>query len=494
MKRKYIEVKKELFRSPAFLIAFIATLVVCAYLISIGGILLAVAIFLLPFILTLLFYIIKNPTVGLITLVIASYLVMGIQKYLPSNIKMGLSIDVILLLTFIASFINIKTFKEKIKQVKTDLLLISLIWLAYNIIEIFNPLVSHSAAWFYGIRACCLYLIFIIILGSSWISSIKYLKKIIVIWGIFSILGTIKGVIQLYGGLDPFEQKWMDEGGYITHMIFNKLRVFSFYSDAGQFGAAQGHAAVVGLIMITSTKNWKQRLFFILMAAAGLYGMIISGTRGAVAIPFFGAFTYVLLRKNIYYIVLISTITIMGYLFLNHTYLGNRNFFIYRLRTAFDPNDPSFQVRVSNQKLYREYLRDKPFGVGVGSTGYIGNKFSPNTFAAKIPTDSFFVQIWVEQGIVGLILYIFMFIYFLSKSFYLIFFKIKTEELRIILIALVAGLFGVLIASYGNSVIGQLPLSIITFITLVFLFNSEQIEQDMIENKQQALKAGEDGK
>ena len=295
--------------------------------------------------------------------------------------------------------------------------------------------------------------------------------------------------MQLTMGLDPFEQKWLNDGNYLTHVLYGKLRVFSFFSDAGQFGAAQGQAAVVGLIVASGVKGWQKKSFFLLMGFAGLYGLMISGTRGAVAIPFVGAFTYVLLRKNIPLIIIISTLTMAGYFFLTKTHIGSQYSFIYRIRTAFDPEDASYQVRLGTWDKYKHYLKDKPFGAGVGTTGRIGQHFTPKSYLSTLSTDSFIAQIWVEQGIIGLILYLGILLYVLFKSFIIIFFRIKSKELHIILIALVAGLFGVIVASYGNSVIGQFPISILSYLSIVFLFNGEILDKEIIDNEKKKLGA-----
>jgi hypothetical protein len=45
-------------------------------------------------------------------------------------------------------------------------------------------------------------------------------------------------------GVDTAEQEWLNEGSYKTHILFGKLRVFSFIAFA-QFGAATRSTGVV---------------------------------------------------------------------------------------------------------------------------------------------------------------------------------------------------------------------------------------------------------
>jgi hypothetical protein len=50
--------------------------------------------------------------------------------------------------------------------------------------------------------------------------------------------------MQMTMGVDFAEQEWLNEGSYKTHILW-KTKVFSFFSDAGQFGANQGYTGVV---------------------------------------------------------------------------------------------------------------------------------------------------------------------------------------------------------------------------------------------------------
>ncbi|MBT4730196.1 MAG: O-antigen ligase domain-containing protein [Bacteroidetes bacterium] len=473
---KYKKTGSELIKTPVFIIALIITFITAGYFIAKGGILTAILVFALPFVLLFLFEILKNPSIGIITLVVLSFIIPGLVRYITTEVGIGLSLDAIILLTYISVFLKGPQYSERWKWIKSDLFILSLIWLLYNILELANPLAMSKVVWFYAIRPVSLYLILVVPLIFMLGNTRKFMMLVLYTWAGFSILATIKAAVQLHIGLDPWELKWLADGAAETHMLFGKLRVFSYFSDAGQFGAAQAHIAVVGLILASVIKNPKGRLLFLIAGLGGIYGMMISGTRGAIAIPFIGAFTYVLLRKDIKMIIVVCVLTLGAYLFLNHTYIGNSNYTIYRMRTAFDKNDASFQVRLHNQQLFKDYLKDKPFGGGVGSVGHWGSRFTPGTFLANLPSDSWYVQIWAEQGIIGLILYLIMLLYILSKSFFIILFKLKHKELRIIMIALVAGLFGVFVTSYSNNTIGQIPTSILSYFSIVFLFDSEKLE------------------
>ena len=157
-----------------------------------------------------------------------------------------------------------------------------------------------------------------------------------------------------------------------------------------------------------SQTKWRSKLFFIVVALAGFYGMIISGTRGALSIPLAGFTAYFVLRKNKTIMVAGFFLLIAVFIFFKYTTIGQGNYQIRRMRTAFDPNDASLQVRLENQRLLKTYMASRPFGGGIGHGGVKAQKYLPNAYLSQIPTDSGYVLIWVEQGIVGLLLHLFI--------------------------------------------------------------------------------------
>ena len=165
---------------------------------------------------------------------------------------------------------------------------------------------------------------------------------------------------------------------------------------------------------------------------------------------------------------------------LRFTLIGQSNYQIYRLRTAVRPaQDPSFQVRLANQRLLKTYLANKPFGGGIGSAGNWGRRFTPNTFLAETPTDSWYVRIWAEMGIVGLMVHLIILFYLLIRGSMIVW-KLENIELRETMNALLAGIFGIMVASYGNGLYGQMPTNMVVLISYVMIWLSPQIERSII--------------
>ena len=431
------------------------------------------------FIPTLIVYgylLVRNPAIGLYSAVILGFLLIGIGRYLP-GVQVGLGMDAILLTTWLALFFH--RFRTGIdgRAMRKDIMFWALITFGYSILELFNPESRSLEAWFSG-RSLGFYMILLIPLTLLLMDDKYKLDRFLLVWGILSLLVSIKGIIQVKGwGLDQWEQNWLNEGNYKTHVLFGKLRAFSFLSDAGQFGANQAYSAVVMLITAFATMGWKRKLFFLTVGLVALYGMVISGTRGAISIPFAGFALYFLLRRNKWLLVTGTIILVVIIFFFKFTTIGQGNAEIRRMRTAFDPNDASLQVRINNQKILKNYLASRPFGGGIGHGGVKAQRFLPNAYLSQIPTDSWYVLIWVEQGIVGLILHLIMLLYILIRSCYLIMYRIRNPELKLKLSALAAGMFGVMIASYGNAILGQMPTNVLIYISMAVLLNASALDR-----------------
>ncbi|MBW7846748.1 MAG: O-antigen ligase family protein [Bacteroidales bacterium] len=481
------KIGSEKLHHPMMLLLLVLITIALGIIIAKGGFMVAIALVVLFPAIVYFNRFLNNPRVGIYTVIILGFIAIGLTRYIR-NVPLGLSVDGILVLSYIALFF--RYFYEKVEwnQINRDLVYLALAWFIFSVLQLFNPEALSRTAWFYAMRGISLYMLLLIPLALLIFNRLRYLIIFLYIWGIFSILGTLKGLQQLYIGPDSAEQYWLDTVGAVTHILFGELRVFSFFSDAGQFGAAQGAAGVVGLLVATNIKGKRNRLFFTTMGIFGLWGMMISGTRGAMIVPMVGGATYILLRKNFKAFFIGAAVLALAYGFFAHTFIGQGNAQIRRMRTAFVPEeDESYLVRLENRRILSVYLASRPFGGGIGSAGDWGKRFSPQGFLAQVATDSWYVQIWAEQGIIGLILHLTILSYIVLKGSYLIMFRVRSPELRGVLAALMSGFTGVMGASYGNGVLGQMPTGILIYLSWAFIFMSQQLDREYIYLIEQGL-------
>lgn len=422
----------------------------------------------------------KNPILGFYTAIGLNFVILGIGRYIK-GLPLGFAIDGIMIITFLALIFS--RFKERVdwSPANKTITILAGIWLLYCIFQIVNPEARMIEPWIAG-RGIGFYFFFFVILTFMLVDNNKKLDTFLYVWGAFSILATLKGFGQMVFGVDYAEKAWLDNGGAETHILFGKLRVFSFFSDAGQFGGNQGYAGVV-FIIYSMAKKGLPKIVFLTIGILGLYGMMISGTRGSIAVPFAGFMTFFVLRKNIKILSTGVVFVALIFVFFKFTTIGNGNDQIRRMRGAFDPNNKSLQVRLDNQKILKGYLASRPFGGGIGHAGDKAQRFLPHAFLSNVATDSWYVLIWAELGVIGLTYHLFVLFFVLGMASYKVMFRIRDPITKIKMSALISGMAGVMLASYGNAILGGMPTALLFYASMAIMSTPETFEEEIIENK-----------
>jgi hypothetical protein len=432
-----------------------------------------------------IYIVFKNPIIGFFTAIAYNFVVLGIGRYI-TGLPLGFGIDGLILLTILALIFS--RFRERVdwSPAYRDITILAAVWLGYFILQIGNPEARMIEPWIAG-RGIGFYFFFFIVLTFMLINTNKRLDTFLYVWGAFSILATLKGIVQMVFGVDAAEQAWLDRGGAVTHILFGKLRVFSFFSDAGQFGGNQGYAGVV-FIIYSMAKKGIPKIFFITVGVLGLYGMLISGTRGSIAVPFAGFMTFFVLRKNVKIISMGFISVALIFIFFKFTMIANGNAQIRRMRTGFDPNNPSLLVRKANQEILKRYLASRPIGGGIGHAGDKAQRFLPNAFLSHVATDSWYVMIWAEMGIVGLFMHLGILFYVIGMASFKVMFRIRDPITKFKMSALISGMAGVMLASYGNAVLGGMPTSLLFYSSMAIMSNPQIFEEPIEEEKTELIK------
>jgi hypothetical protein len=461
----------------------ITALFIIALIYTRSGIKLGLLFSVAPLLLIVFTAIITNPYWGLMALFVINYFIMGISRYVSAS-SLGIATDAIIVLT-IASFIYRTAFVGDLpfKRIKKNLLIILLLlWMSFCIIEVLNPTAVY-AAWLSNIRPYAIYPFFTVLFTTILFNKFKDLKAILTLWSVFTFLAFVKVIMQQYIGFDSGETNWLNQGGARTHLLITGIRYFSFFTDAGNFGSNMGCSMVVFTLAAFFVKNDFLKFWYFFIGLCGAYGMFVSGTRGAMAVPFAGYVLYVLLSKNFKSMTFVSVFIAILYVFLNFTYIGQGNQYIRRMRTAFDENDASYQVRKDNQKTLAIYMKSKPFGEGLGLSGAEAERYTPGRITT-LPNDSWYVKVWVETGIVGVSFHIILLAISLLYGSYLILVRIKNRELRGMLTAMICGFAGILASSYGNAIFLQYPTGIIMYMIQAFLFLGPEYDKELESSNQ----------
>src|SRR5947209_9201757 len=217
------------------------------WLIAVKGIAISLLLVALPFIIAFLILVFYYPRAGFIFFVIYCFLVPGLGRHIDGP-QFGIGQDGLLVLTWLGILFH-RSGRYRYRHLNTDLVWLAVVWFVITVLEIANPERPGITGWFFEMRSATLYWVLSVpmaILVFNKKSDIDLFLYIIIV---LSLIGSFWGMKQLYIGLDAGEQRWMEAGAKKTHLLFGKLRVFSYYSDAGQFGASQAQLAVMCIIL-----------------------------------------------------------------------------------------------------------------------------------------------------------------------------------------------------------------------------------------------------
>lgn len=397
------------------------------------------------------------------------------------NVKVGLFTLIFTILFSIICLIQLGLEKNTDwKNGHNVMVYLFLVWLFYYIIELFNPNCVKEA-WYINappyvlIPLVCAFLVPLVIRNT------KGIEYLLFIWSAFVIIITIKGYWQKNHGFNERELYFLYTlGGWRTHIIWSGIRYFSCFSDAANYGVHSAMSAVVfGISAFFVTKKWKQ-FFFLFIAACALYGMAISGTRAAVGVIAGGLLLIIFIAKNKKVLFTGIFTLIVTFFFFYFTNIGNENQYVYKMRSAFHPTkDASYQLRIENREKMKILMAEKPIGYGIGLSK-AGNFDSKEKM--PYPPDSWLVSVWVESGIIGITMYLFIHGFlFIWCSYYLIF-KIKDKYLRGLVSAWLSMNAGFFIAAYANDIM-QYPNQLPVYIGFALCFAAQHIDKRISAKK-----------
>jgi putative inorganic carbon (hco3(-)) transporter len=454
-----------------FTVLGVGLAVVAGWLVGTMGIVGGLLVVVLPVVVVVLLGILVEPRFGLLVYVNLSFCI-GFTRFIQSDQPLGLALDGVLMLTLLAVFLNGK--RMNWRRLRHPVFYIVTVWLCYTILEYFNPEAPYPPAWFYHARFFSLnlfYLVMIVLVVPITVNDIRLLIKIWLGWSFLAALWAFK---QQYIGLEAAEVRWLAEGNDKTHILWGQLRSFSFYSDASQFGAEMAGVTLICIIRFFEDKKLLHKIGYLVLTGVFFWGFAVSGTRSALFVIVAGYPTYLILLRQPLPILRGVAVAAPVMAILLFTDIGSSNYQIYRIRTALSPTkDESFLVRLENQKRIAQFLKDLPFGAGIGSSADTGARFSPEYPLSMVPPDSWYVEVWIETGVVGLTLYLLMLASIMGYGTIKVW-QVKDPWLSKILIAFLAEFVGICLMSYSNPTLGQFPTSTILFIGCILFTTGER--------------------
>ena len=405
------------------------------------------------------------------------------QQMLPNGIPVSLYNEMLELLLIGIAIVDARE-EPKFERTANLMLYALIAWCGYCTLEVLNDtcdLGINVGNWYSGARLMAFQLLYIFIVFSLYISTPKIIHQYLWVWAIcclFSVFWTWK---QQKIGFTNAENIWMETVGKATHRVNGITRYFSTFNDAANYGCNAAAAAVAFFIFSITTKIKRDRYFFMITALAIVWGMFASGTRTAIVCLFAGIMVYVVLSKSVKIAIPVILLAGLAYIFLAFTTIGQGNNQIRRMRSAFNKNDASANVRTINQAAIRKYIQDAPWGIGIG-TNYenvpANNKFRK---LSTIPPDSEYVYIWVHAGPIGITTFIITMLLMLGGACWITMFRLKNRSLMGIGAGFTCAFVSIQLGGYANQILMQFPNALIYYGGLAIVYVLPFIEKEWTE-------------
>lgn len=373
-------------------------------------------------------------------------------------------------------------------------------WCVYCTLQVFNDtcgLGMNIGAWFSGARMMAFQLMYAFLVFTLYISSPKILMRYLYVWSALAIFAVFWVWKQQYIGFTPTESAWLYYGpGGLTHLLQagTLIRYWSIYGDAANYGIGIASTGVAFVIFGITAKIKKFKYFFLIVGGLCIWGMFPSGTRTATVCLLAGFMAYIFLSKSFKIAVPFTILFAFFAFFLVFTNIGNGNQQIRRMRSAFNKNDASANVRSINQETMRKYMKEAPWGIGVGigmDNVPANNKYR---LMATIAPDSEYVYIWLRAGKIGLITFLITTAIMFFGACWIVFFTLKSPSLRGIGAGFCCAFVSQQLGGYGNQVLMQFPNCLVFYGGLSIVYVLPWIEKEWIEWESKELAKQEEKK
>jgi hypothetical protein len=109
------------------------------------------------------------------------------------------------------------------------------------------------------------------------------------------------------------------------------------------------------------------------------------------------------------------------FVFFKYTTIAQGNAQVRRMRTAFDQMMLPYKLGLTIKNTKKLLVIKTLWRYGHGAQKH--KKYLPNAFLSNVATDSWYVLIWVEEGIVGLMIHLGILFYVMIKASLIVMFK-----------------------------------------------------------------------
>lgn len=361
------------------------------------------------------------------------------------------------------------------------------VWVVYCTLELLNDSCGIGidvGRWYTGARLMSMQILYAFVICTLYISSPKRIKMFIVMLALMSVFAAFWAWKQQNIGFDQAEKIFLIRAAR-THFVNGIIRYFSVFTDAANFGINMAAISAMFLIIAISCKIPFYRIFCAIVGLICLWAMFTSGTRTAIVCFLAAVFAYIFLAKSLKIAVPVIIMGGLFFIFMAFTNIGQGNPSIRRMRSAFDPQDASLNVRDINKEALKKYMKDAPWGIGIGVEQENIPPFNKFKIVSQIPPDSEYVYIWVRTGVVGITVFLVTTAIMWLGACYIVFFSLKNQSLRGLGAAFCCAFVALQLGGYANQILMQFPNVLMFYgsLAIVYLLPKMEPEYEEYENK-----------
>lgn len=424
---------------------------------------------------------IRYPIVGFYICLVFSFFIFDFVRFTSTDLPLVSFLDLYIYVTFFGVILNKLVKREKFwLYCNSPIVFMYVLVFLYFLFQFFNPNGGSKEMYFLVSRRYIALLLFFY-MAIQLFKTKKDIKRFFKVFLILSVICGLYAVYQHIFGMLRYEFDAMFRDPELQKvamdfMRIGRLRQFSFLSDCTAFGLLMAGAAVIPIVMLMQMK-WKLsiRIGLWVSLIVLVLAMSYSGTRTATVMLLGEIALYICITLNQRKTLILTGIVVVGLAaILTMPSFGNQT--IARLKTTFDTEDASLNVRDVNRKRIQPYIYSHPIGGGVRTTGAMFEEENRGHPLAGFPTDSGLLSIVLETGWIGLLLQCFTYFVFLQQGIHY-YFKSRNLTNKAMLLAATVFLFGYVIAQYSQVAISQVPGSIAFYSLLAVIIRLPQIEE-----------------
>lgn len=467
------------------------------YLLATAGLSSFAVISFVPVLILAIIVLLRYPIAAFWALTFINYFVMWQLFPRPSGIPTSLYNEMFEIILIMLAIINTKD--TRFERCNNIMFFALTVWCTFCILEVLNNTCGigiNISVWFTGVRLMAFQLLYAFIVFSLYISKPSILIKYLYVWGALSLFAVFWIWKQKYVGLTTSETAWLYGPHGRQHLLQagTLIRYWSIYSDAATCGIGMASTATAFIIFSIASKTTKHKIYFLIVGIANAWGIFPTGTRTAIICFIAGLMAYIFLSKSFKIAIPFTIVFALAVFLLAFTKIGNSNQQIRRMRSAFDRKDASTNVRTINQTAMKRYMKEAPWGVGIGMMS--NNLPARNKYKVllSIPPDSEYVFIWIRTGKIGISIFIITMLLMLGGACWIILFKLKSPTLRGIGAGFCCAFVSQQLGGYGNQVLMQFPNCLTIYGGLSIVYILPFIEKEWVKYENKLLAQQEDRK